>query len=63
MNKPTLAIYAGSFSPFTIGHLNIVQKTQKVSEEFLKNISLKSSYVANLNKNWGFIEDLKIGLS
>lgn len=28
--KKTLAIYAGSFSPFHIGHLNIVDKMKKI---------------------------------
>lgn len=26
----TLAIYPGSFNPFTIGHLNIVDKMEKI---------------------------------
>jgi pantetheine-phosphate adenylyltransferase len=29
----TLAIYAGSFNPFTIGHLNIVEKAERVFDK------------------------------
>jgi len=30
MNKKKIGIYAGSFSPFTIGHLNILQKAERI---------------------------------
>lgn len=30
MNKPTLGLYAGSFSPFHIGHMNIVNQAKEV---------------------------------
>ncbi len=30
INMKTLAIYAGSFNPFHIGHLNIVDKMEKI---------------------------------
>jgi pantetheine-phosphate adenylyltransferase len=29
----TLAIYAGSFNPFTIGHLNIVEKAERIFDK------------------------------
>lgn len=30
MNKKKIGIYAGSFNPFTIGHLNILQKAERI---------------------------------
>ena len=35
MNKPKMGIYAGSFSPFTIGHLDIVKQAMPIFDKVL----------------------------
>jgi pantetheine-phosphate adenylyltransferase len=34
-NKPTMGIYAGSFNPFTIGHLDIVKQSAVIFDTLL----------------------------
>ena len=37
----TLAVYPGSFDPFTIGHLDIVERGVKIFDEIVKEIRVK----------------------
>ena len=52
----TLAIYAGSFNPFHIGHLNIVEKTEEIfgKENVLIAIGVNPSKIA--------LDDVRNGL-
>lgn len=35
IEKPRIAVYAGSFNPFTIGHLNILEKSRKIFDKVI----------------------------
>ncbi len=39
----TKAIYAGSFDPFTMGHLNILERASKMFEEIIVAIGTNTS--------------------
>lgn len=56
----TLAIYAGSFNPFTIGHLNILEKTIKIFENVVVAFGINPSK-ENSNVE-GRLNDLKKSL-
>lgn len=56
----TIAIYAGSFNPFTIGHLNILEKTIKIFENVVVAFGINPSK-ENYNVE-GRLNDLKKSL-
>lgn len=56
----TIAIYAGSFNPFTIGHLNILEKTIKIFENVVVAFGINPSK-ENCNVE-GRLNDLKKSL-
>jgi pantetheine-phosphate adenylyltransferase len=46
--KKTIAIYPGSFNPFTVGHQNILEKAERVFDEVILAIGLNPDKVKSL---------------
>lgn len=40
-----------------------IKKTEQASIKFLEKLAENKRYIANTDKNWGFVDDLKIGLN
>ena len=52
--KKTLAIYPGSFNPFTVGHQNILEKAEKMFDEVVVAVGINPDKVEE-----AFVADLK----
>jgi len=53
---PRIALFAGSFSPFTIGHRNILEKAEKIFDKVI----LAAGYNSDKEKSpEGLVEDIK----
>lgn len=48
MNTPRIALYAGSFNPFHIGHLDILRQAEKVFDEVILGVGLNAAKSNNV---------------
>ena len=54
----TLAIYPGSFSPFTIGHQNILEKAEKIFDEVIVAVGINPEKIKSIPSDKNEREDL-----
>jgi pantetheine-phosphate adenylyltransferase len=47
----TLAIYPGSFDPFTIGHQNILEKAERIFDEVIVAIGINPKKIKNISSD------------
>lgn len=47
----TLAIYPGSFDPFTVGHQNILEKTERMFDEVIVAVGINPEKVKNISED------------
>jgi len=61
--KKTIAIYPGSFNPFTIGHQNVLEKAEKVFDEVIIALGINPDKYSEIeDEELKNIINLKIGI-